>query len=371
MVENFKDEHSRNLAVQVFWVVYELDRRWSFATSLSFALNDRDIDPQLPEPGKEFPYLRCMVSYARLCSRVWDALPFYGSQIMAKETEDYLESITQNWLLSIPEELHFIHPSCGPASQNQPRQMRSLRTLLYLHGNYMRTLIHRHHVLASENIRANTQDAQSVVDIAKETILVLVHLSSTSDIYVREQSTYNYYLLSALAVVLLAVCHSPSHFAESCRDSFVSAVELVRGFARHSDASRRLWKNIRGLLPAVKALSQSARADRQSQQVPYEGSVYMARQPPLSLNPGLPSIPSLAPGAMPTWETNTQETAADMSTMPDVFDISNNLMDLYDVFGASAADQPQSLQKPPEDFSALGMSMWEIRGVSQHFQGLL
>jgi hypothetical protein len=27
-----------------------LDRRWSFGTSLSFALVDRDIDPELPEP---------------------------------------------------------------------------------------------------------------------------------------------------------------------------------------------------------------------------------------------------------------------------------------------------------------------------------
>lgn len=371
MEENFKDENYRNLAVQVFWVVYELDRRWSFGTSLSFALHDRDIDPQLPEPGREFPYLRCMVSYARLCTKVWDALPSYGPQVMARETEDYLEFTTQNWLLSIPEDLHFIHPRCGSASQNQPRQMRSLRTLLYLRGNYMRTLIHRHHVLTSENIRANTQDAQLVVDIAKDTILVLVHLSSTSDIYVREQSTYHYYLLSALAVVLLAVCHSPSLFAEFCRDSFVSAVELVRGFARHSDASRRLWKSIRGLLPVVKSLSQRAEAGRQYQQVPYGVSGYVAEQTPSTQTPGLLSGGSLAAGMVPAWGNNTQGLASDMSVMPDVFDISNNLMDLYDVFGATAAEQPQTLQTPPEDYSELGMSMWELQGVSQHFQGLL
>lgn len=52
LLDNFKDAEERKLAVQVFWVVYELDRRWSFGTSLSFALNDRDIDTQLPEPGK-------------------------------------------------------------------------------------------------------------------------------------------------------------------------------------------------------------------------------------------------------------------------------------------------------------------------------
>jgi regulator of sirC expression with transglutaminase-like and TPR domain len=38
------------MAARVFWVIYVLDRRWSFGTSLSFALVDRDIDPELPEP---------------------------------------------------------------------------------------------------------------------------------------------------------------------------------------------------------------------------------------------------------------------------------------------------------------------------------
>lgn len=50
LVENFPDERERGLAVRVFWCVYVLDRRWSFGTSLSFALIDRDIDPDLPEP---------------------------------------------------------------------------------------------------------------------------------------------------------------------------------------------------------------------------------------------------------------------------------------------------------------------------------
>ncbi|KAF2845910.1 hypothetical protein T440DRAFT_502092 [Plenodomus tracheiphilus IPT5] len=362
LMENFKDERSRNLAVQVFWVVYELDRRWSFGTSLSFALYDRDIDPQLPEPGKEFPYLKCMVSYARICSRVWDALPSYGSQMMPKETEDYLDFTTQNWLLSIPEELHFVHPRLGLASRSQPRQLRRLRTLLYLRGNYMRTLIHRHHVLTSDNIRANTQSAQLVVDVAKDTIQVLVHLSNTSDIYVREQSIYHYYLLSALAVVLLAVCHSPNLFAESCRDSFISAVELVKGFARHSDASRRLWKSIRGLLPVVKSLSRRVEAGRQYHQAAYRGPDFAIGQPPLMPNQGILAEP-LAAGMTPTWGNNAHNFGADMGMVPDVFDIGNDLLDIYNVFGAAAAtDQQQPMQTPPENYGELGMSMWEIEG---------
>ncbi|GKT61573.1 fungal specific transcription factor [Colletotrichum tofieldiae] len=50
LTDNFPDPEIRSLAVRVFWCVYVLDRRWSFGTSLSFALFDRDIDPNLPEP---------------------------------------------------------------------------------------------------------------------------------------------------------------------------------------------------------------------------------------------------------------------------------------------------------------------------------
>lgn len=371
LFDNFKDEKDRALAAQVFWVVYELDRRWSFGTSLSFALNDRDIDPQLPEPGKEYPYLKCMVAYARLCSRVWDALPSYGLQTMPKDTEDYLDFMTQNWLTTVPDELHFIHPRLSHASESQPRQLRRLRTLLYLRGNYMRTLIHRHHVLTSDNIKADTSNAQLVVDIAKDTVRVLVHLSKTSDIYVREQSIYHYYLLSALAVVLLAVCHSPNTFAESCRDSFLSAVELVKGFSRHSTASRRLWKSVRGLLPVVKSLSVRAEAGRRN----YE---HMDKRPKVAALQSLTAtqasiLPSGSYGAE-QGQTSTYvapDFRVELSIVPDIFDISNDLLDLYDVFGSAATDQGQHLDTSAGNYGELGMSLWEIDEVSRHFQGLL
>lgn len=50
LFDNFKDLDTRRLATRVFWCVYVLDRRWSFGTSLSFALVDKDVDPDLPKP---------------------------------------------------------------------------------------------------------------------------------------------------------------------------------------------------------------------------------------------------------------------------------------------------------------------------------
>lgn len=376
LFDNFKDDKARSMAVQIFWVVYELDRRWSFGTSLSFALDDRDIDPALPEPGKDHPYLKAMVAYARICSRVWEALPPYGSplELIAKETEDYLDFITQNWLESVPQELHFKHPRLGLAPQTQPRQLHRLRTLLYLRGNYLRMLIHRHHVLSPDNIRANFRNARLVVDIAKDSIHVLVHLNETSDIYIREQSIYHYYLLSALAVVLLAVCHAPHIFAGDCRDQFISAVELVKGFSRHSTASRRLWKSLRGLLPVIKSLARRASGgihDSQSTEktlnennqhpVPSEQQQWQM----LSAEP----FPSDRPT---TWANAGSTFDSDFgNTMPEISDMSNELMGLYNVFGAGAVEQSLHDGPSTDNNGEQGLSMWEIGEISRHFQGLI
>lgn len=48
--KKFSDGNGRPVATRVFWCLYVLDRRFSFGTSLSFSLVDRDIDPELPEP---------------------------------------------------------------------------------------------------------------------------------------------------------------------------------------------------------------------------------------------------------------------------------------------------------------------------------
>jgi hypothetical protein len=37
-------------AIRTFWCIYVLDRRWSFGTGMPFALQDTDIDSNLPKP---------------------------------------------------------------------------------------------------------------------------------------------------------------------------------------------------------------------------------------------------------------------------------------------------------------------------------
>ena len=50
LVKTVRDEEERSRVIKLFWSVYVLDRRWSFGTGMPFALQDADIDPNLPEP---------------------------------------------------------------------------------------------------------------------------------------------------------------------------------------------------------------------------------------------------------------------------------------------------------------------------------
>ncbi|RDA92126.1 hypothetical protein CP533_6091 [Ophiocordyceps camponoti-saundersi (nom. inval.)] len=350
LFDNFNDPDARRLATRVFWCVYVLDRRWSFGTSLSFALADRDIDPGLPEPDSDFCYLKCMVGYGRLCSKLWDAIPPLGSPTLSipEETIHALDISTQDWLESIPPHLRLRHPRLGLAARSQPRVLQRLRALLYLRGNHTRLSIYQHCLFSTTSINSNLRSAWLVINIAQDSLQVLVHLNDTTDIYSRQQNAFNYFLLSALAVIFLAVCHAPNIFAEPCRKSFLDAIDLVRGFSRHSVVSRRLWRSIRGLLPRLRSLGLQGSDDGAATTTTRESPT--ATGAPAT---GSGSVPATSgegrgvsefrdnlqdpPSAPSVWDAQTSSDMvadADMSgSVPDMFQMRNDLLDLFDALG--------------------------------------
>jgi len=118
---------------------------------------------------------------------------------------------------------------------------------LYVRANQVRILIYRPVLLSATSIMENRNYAQKAVEVAKDTIRVLARLNETSDIYRAQQVCFNYFLISALAVLFLAVSHAPAEFNGQVRDEFYMALDLVKGFSTKSYISQRLWRTIRGL----------------------------------------------------------------------------------------------------------------------------
>lgn len=281
----FPDPDEQASAIRIFWSVYVLDRRWSLGTGMPFALQDADLDHNLPKPVRppltplttphahqtnsptqdvsthtSTPYLNAMISYSAIGSKVWKSVastsPSSPSDLkISKEDISFLDFQVLNWHRSIPSPLKFTHPdSLPPASgttpspsPSPPRVIHRLQILLYLRANQMRILIYRPVLHTATTILSHLDFAHTVVKVAKDTIRILTHINRTSDIYRVQQTMFNYFLISALAVLFLAVAHAPAEFSPECRDEFYNALDLVRGLSGESYVSKRLWRTVRTL----------------------------------------------------------------------------------------------------------------------------
>ena len=255
--EAIQDEAERTETVLLFWSIYVLDRRWSFGTGMPFALQDGDIDPQLPKPEDRSPYLSAMIQYCAIGSKVWQNVARTASAsdpgTINTDEMNYLDYQVVQWLQNIPAHLRFEHPSQRGGDSSdliEPASSRAghrLKILLYVRANQMRILIYRPVLHSATSIMQHRKSAGTVVGIAKDTIRVITHINQTSDLYRTQQVLFNAFLASALAVLFLAVSHTPALFAEDVREEFYMALDLVRGFSKGSWIAKRLWKTIRVL----------------------------------------------------------------------------------------------------------------------------
>ena len=195
------------------------------------------------------PYLTAMIAYSRISSQVWRSTTKFeglGSEIN-KDNIGYLDFQILQWHNNIPESLRFHQVDNATNANPVSRGQRRLQVILVLRTNQMRVLIYRPVLHSATNIMENRGYAQTVVDVAKDTIRVLTRLNDTTDIYRTQQTCFNYFLVSALAVLFLAVAHAPVEFSRQVRDEFYMALDLVKGFSTKSYISKRLWNMIKGL----------------------------------------------------------------------------------------------------------------------------
>ncbi|KAF5864140.1 hypothetical protein ETB97_008546 [Aspergillus alliaceus] len=245
----FPGELQWTWASRLFWCIYVLDRKWSFGTGLPFAIQDTDMDTNLPEPGTATPYLTCMISYARLSTKIWGLVVGWGSRSRSATSDycSYLDFQVQQWIQSIPQELRFDPSQRLSTDSVQNDNVMMLQVLLALQANQLRILVYRQNLLSSESIEGNVPGASTAVETAKSTIHMLDYFTGVSDVYFQRPEPFNYFLISALAALFLAVFHAPSRFSHVCRAEFYTAVSMVRKSSTRARTSRRLQKIIRSL----------------------------------------------------------------------------------------------------------------------------
>lgn len=206
-----------------------------------------------------------MISYSRISTKVWTSTNIFegpGSELN-KENIELLDYHILQWHNSIPEGLKF-QPENFLDMNAISRGQRRLQVILYLRTNQARVSIYKPVLMSATNIMENRGYAQTAVDVAKDTIRNLTRLNETSDIYRTQQVTFNYFLISALAILFLAVAHAPVEFNRLVRDEFYMALDLIKGFSTKSYTSKRLWKTIKDLKeigPKLGVISRQTLAD--------------------------------------------------------------------------------------------------------------
>lgn len=189
-----------------------------------------------------------MIAYSLIGSKIFKSVADATSQdTINKEDMSFLDFQVLNWHRSIPESLKYVHPDSGRQVAEIPRAVHRLQIALYLRANQLRIYVYRPVLHTATTIMENLDFSHVAVKVARDSIRVLMHVNQTTDIYRRQQTMFNAFLISALAVLFLAVAHAPAEFNQECRDEFYMALDLVRGLSSSSYVSRRLWKTIKTL----------------------------------------------------------------------------------------------------------------------------
>jgi hypothetical protein len=247
---SIKDDTERKNALSSFWTAYVLDRRWAFATGLPYVVQDSDIDPQLPLP-EEYPWLVAMVTYSRLCAKVWRQVSHFGPVLAQELRQEEIERLDQEilqWYDSVPEEVKVRNWDKEKQMTSTPSyNLQRLRIFTYLRLNQIRIWLYTPFLHSATSIMSNPVQAQRVVDLAKDTIQYLSNLNSTTNLYRRLQIFYHQFLTSAISAVFLASVHAPVRFSAACREEFYLALDLVKDLSAKSWVSKRLWRTIRSL----------------------------------------------------------------------------------------------------------------------------
>lgn len=242
-----------------------------------------------------------MVAYAQVESRVWK-LTTRTTATVTSEKLAFLYFRVQQWYRSIKPQYQ-LQPAEVDILQGHSRSENKIRLLFYFSVNQLQLFIFRHELLNCRAMDEDLPNARLAVEAAKENIRLLRRVSQTTDFYSAQQAPFNHFLVSALAVLFLAVCHAPYQFSNTCREEFVVALELIQGFSSESHVGKKLWKRVQhlkeiglslGLLPSTAQTGggQNGTLNSTDPTPPSSSFVSMEqdmRQPPIYSQMGPPS----------------------------------------------------------------------------------
>ncbi|KAL7958001.1 hypothetical protein V8C34DRAFT_314404 [Trichoderma compactum] len=256
----------------LFWNIYILDRRFSLSTGRPFAIQDTDIDPTLPKPDNLSPYVRSMIAFASIGSRVWASRDCFEGNGSHGDREEitYLDFQIQHWSNALPSSLRLFNTQAYSLEDvslatafdipldftAMGDQSLFIRALLYLRANDLRILIHRPALHSSESIQKNPLSARTAVNVARRSLNLLLYLCHLPTLHPMHYVCATHFLASSLTVLLLAVSHAPEDLGAEVRHQLLSALSFLEDLSTTTSHSESLWYTVRNYRDPVKRLGE-------------------------------------------------------------------------------------------------------------------
>jgi hypothetical protein len=203
------------------------------------------------------PYLEAMIEYARIACPAIDAL-MGDKNVDRQETFAFFQYRLDEWGKRISTDFQFLSSDDETDKWNQ-----DLRTLLHLRENYLRTVVARAFICDNLCTAAPLDIWASSVDAAADTIQRLSRLDISTKTYRFHQPQYDYFLIAALGILLLAITQESSSTSlispreqripmapTTClqaRQNSMVALNLLYTLASSSRQSQYLWQRVRGV----------------------------------------------------------------------------------------------------------------------------
>ncbi|KAI1123579.1 hypothetical protein F5Y10DRAFT_285913 [Nemania abortiva] len=259
---SFPDKVMRSQAVNTIWTVFVLDQQISYALGLTTATRDLylRLDPCFPKPIKA-PYLEGMVKYAQIGAQAVSSLvnQSHSHQTVSSSSQEvlsYFQYRLDEWCKMI--ETDFLFP---PASERTDMWNQRLRTVFRLRANNLRIVVSRCLLLGKDVQNSAPADIwDSSVQVAANIGELLAAMDSLPTTCGFEKSRSNYFLITALGLLLLVISSNRSHLDSpsvvkrpppmapatylKAQSTAKACLNLLHDRAESSRQARCLWERI-------------------------------------------------------------------------------------------------------------------------------
>lgn len=240
-----------------------------------------------------------MIEYARIACPAIDALmdnknSDHSRSSNRQEIFAFFQYRLDEWAKRITTDFQFWSNDYQTNIWNE-----ELRTVLYLRENHLRTVVARTFICDNRCTTAPMDIWALSVDAAVDSIQRLSRLDSSTKKYRFHQSQYNYFLIAALGILLLAITRDSSDLSSSssreqripmgpttifkARQNSMIALQIIYSSAKSSPHSRCLWERVRGIASRLSLLdhlvpqteASGLENEAWAKQVPSAGNVSM------------------------------------------------------------------------------------------------